>query len=274
MTAGRAFRPACHLPFGCLNGQLCSQARSCITLRGRNLQKTVAKQWKLFFFVICAGVVQSPAWAADTSQEEAIKAVRDLCPNASLAATSGNNGALINNGTVAVPIVVDCERDQSVEIMIALPSQGAYRIAYRSKKWGASTRRWERASISKTVLTISEGCAGACTLVWSNDYKFKLIDGKLTLIGEERRDQSRADDGVGALSDYGSSINYLTGTAVVWRSSSKRRVEKSIKFTPTQPVFLQDFDADEFDVRRGKIKGLDGYIDEKFEYRQLGSTLR
>jgi hypothetical protein len=150
----------------------------------------------------------SPASRADVATEGAATAVHAICPNAAINAPNGEAGPLTPGGAIAVPMIVDCDRDQSVEIMVALKTpQGDYRITYRTKRWGASDRRWDDVSIRNFVLVYSQGCAASCDLSWENEYKFKIIDSKLTLIGEERLAQSRADDATGTVSDYGSSTN-------------------------------------------------------------------
>ncbi|MDQ7994950.1 MAG: hypothetical protein AAGC76_03760 [Luteibacter sp.] len=214
-------------------------------------------------------ITLSPVSRADVVTEGAANAVHAICPNASIDAPNDAAGALMPGGAMAVPMVVDCDRDQTVEIMVAVrTSQGDYRIAYRTKRWGASERRWDRVSIRNFVLVYSKGCAASCELVWESNYKFKLIEGKLTLIGEKRRDQSRADDATGTVSDYGSSINYLTGNELVWRTLLRKRVEKMTHFVLADLVTFENFDSDEVDEMHFHVKGMNGFIDANLQYKE------
>lgn len=211
----------------------------------------------------------SSASRADVVPEGAAAAVHAICPNAAINKPNGAVGPLTPGGTIAVPMIVDCDRDQSVEIMVALKtSQGDYRVTYRTKRWGASERRWDEASIRNLVLIYSQGCAGSCDLTWKNEYKFKLIESKLTLIGEERRAQSRADDATGTVSDYGSSTNYLTGSEVVWRKLLKQRVEKVTHFALAGPLTFENFDSDDVDEMHFHVKGMNGFIDANLQYKE------
>jgi hypothetical protein len=172
-------------------------------------------------------------------------------------------------------MIVDCDRDQSVEIMVALKtSQGYYRLTYRTKRWGASDRRWDNASIRNFVLIYSQGCAGSCDLTWKNEYKFKIIENTLTLVGEERRAQSRADNATGTVSDYGSSTNYLTGSEIVWRTLSKKRVEKVTHFVLAGPLTFENFDSDDVDEMHFHVKGMNGFIDENLQYKEPQGAAR
>jgi hypothetical protein len=212
----------------------------------------------------------SPASRADVATEGAATAVHAICPNAAINAPNGEAGPLTPGGAIAVPMIVDCDRDQSVEIMVALKTpQGDYRITYRTKRWGASDRRWDDVSIRNFVLVYSQGCAASCDLSWENEYKFKIIDSKLTLIGEERLAQSRADDATGTVSDYGSSTNYLTGSEVVWRKLLRKRVEKMTRFTLADPVTFENFDSEDVDEMHYHVKGMNGYIDANLRYKNL-----
>jgi hypothetical protein len=211
----------------------------------------------------------SPASRADVVTEGAATAVHAICPNAAINAPNGAAGPLTPGGAMAVPMIVDCDRDQSVEVMVALrTSQGNYSLAYRTKRWGASDRRWDDVSIRNFVLVYSQGCAGSCDLTWRNEYKFKLIESKLTLIGEERRAQSRADDATGTVSDYGSSTNYLTGSEVVWRKLLKKRVEKVTHFALAGPLTFENFDSDDVDEMHFHVKGMNGFIDANLQYKE------
>lgn len=212
----------------------------------------------------------SSASRADVVPERAATAAHAICPNAAINTPNGAAGPLTAGGAIAVPMIVDCDHDQSVEIMVALKtSQGDYRITYRTKQWGTSNRRWDDVSIRNFVLVYSQGCAASCDLSWENEYKFKIIDSKLTLIGEERRAQSRADDATGTVSDYGSSTNYLTGSEVVWRKLLRKRVEKMTRFTLADPVTFENFDSEDVDEMHYHVKGMNGYIDANLHYKDL-----
>lgn len=198
---------------------------------------------------------------ADSLPEGAVAAVHAICPNAAISAPNGVASALTLGGPIAIPMIVDCDRDQSVQIMIAVETaHGNYTLAFKTKQWGTSERRWDEVSIRDFTLVYSQGCAGSCDLTWQNDYKFKIVGTTLTLVGEERRAQSRADDPMGTVFDDGSIINYQTGTEIVWRTQSKKRTEKVNHFSLLRPVTFEAFNSDEVDELRFHVKRMDGHI--------------
>lgn len=208
-----------------------------------------------------AFAVLSQASRGGALPEGAMAAIHTICPNAAVSAPNGVTGALTPGGPIAIPMIVDCDRDQSVQIMVAVETaHGNYALAFKTKQWGASNRRWDDVSIRDFTLIYSQGCAGSCDLTWKNDYKFKIVGTTLALVGEERRAQSRADDTVGTVSDDGSSINYRTGTEIVWRTQSTKRTEKVNHFSLLKPVTFEAFDSDEVDELRLHVKRMGEHL--------------
>lgn len=195
----------------------------------------------------------SEASPAASLPEGVVTAVRAICPNATMSAPNGV-GALTPGGPIATPMVVDCEGDQSVQIMVAIEtSHEDYTVVFKTNSWGASGRRWDNVSIRNFTLVYSQGCGGSCELAWHNDYKFKMVGKALILAEEERQAQSRGDDRTGLVYDDGSRVDYQAGTETVWRTVSGRRTEKLKHFSVSKPPTFDAFDPDEVNELRSPV---------------------
>jgi hypothetical protein len=178
-------------------------------------------------------------------------------------------GDLNADGVTDAAFLIQCEPGilgVSTLVVLLGGKGGNYKVLAQTT-FEQHERRWDRVKIRNSLLIFSQGCAAACNSNWGRSFKFKFQVDQMKLIGQD--DIQYGMDLYSSapptnlpehIDNYGSSINYLTGTAIHWRESKIRKitVRRKVHFPSGALVSLEGFDADM------TIPGVNGYLDEKF----------
>lgn len=159
-----------------------------------------------------------------------------------------------------------CEPANGVsELVVFLGSKGGHYKLLARTTLEQHDRRWDEVKIRSGLVIFAQGCAAACNSNWNRSFKFRYQADQMRLIGQDSNHyemdaSARSTDVVEYVNSYGSSINYLTGTAIHWRKAKTRRstVSRTVHFAAGTNVQLEGFDAD------FEISGAHGYLDENF----------
>jgi hypothetical protein len=185
-------------------------------------------------------------------------------------------GDLNADGIADAAFLIQCEPEiiGVSTLVVLLGSKGGNYKVLAQTAFDQHERRWDQVTISKGLVIFAQGCAAACNSNWRRSFKFKYQVGQMRLIGQDRIHYGMELDSSAPttdLSEYvdnnGSSINYLTGTAIHWRESKIRKitVRRTVHFPAGAHVSLEGFDADM------TIPGVNGYLDAKFILHLAGN---
>lgn len=179
-------------------------------------------------------------------------------------------GDLNADGVADAAFLIQCEPGSVVGVSTLVVLQGGKDGKYKvlaQTTFDQHHRRWDEVEIRNDLLIFSQGCAAACNSNWRRSFKFRFQADQMKLIGQDNIHYGMDLDSSASPTDlsehvdnYGSSINYLTGTAMHWRKSKMRKitVRRTVHFPAGARVSLEGFDADM------TIPGVNGYLDKKF----------
>lgn len=220
---------------------------------------------QLFFALIVTCFVTLPATAlAEPSRTST--AASEVCDGGSLVGKAAT-GDLDSDNHRDMAAFFSCDSSaETLHLVVLLGTpHGRYHLLAKTLI-EPHMRRWDSVKVTRGNLLVEQGCAADCNFNWKRSFKFRLDAGVLRLIGEERvNHDGLSEDSSNGLIDYdthyGSSINYLTGTAVHWRKSKSmaRHLRRTIHFPAGATASFQDFDFDR------QVPGVHGYINDEFE---------
>jgi hypothetical protein len=201
------------------------------------------------------------------------KAAKDVirfeCEGAKLAIESSSKGDLNGDGIDDVAVIVKCPADFSQKIIVLLgKSNGTFKIAEESQIWLTHDRRWDKVDLGPDGLSYSQGCAAACNNPWEGEFKFKMRNGRLVLVGEDHKSsyysyKSPKDGSIEYEYSTQTSINYLSKEVIYSGRKNQKRIEKQLKFNQSSIKF-SDFS---YDVSTHLAQQLNGYIDENLSLK-------
>jgi hypothetical protein len=96
--------------------------------------------------------------------------------------------------------------------------------------------------INKGTLRLHRDGSGGCCSRWMEEFKFKMLNHHLLLVGFETAQYAAGD----TPDDNGTSMNLLTGDVIEWGVHGKNRYEKKKPKVTTTPVTLETFDYEQF----------------------------
>lgn len=143
-----------------------------------------------------------------------------------------------------VALVDDAKGQRRMAVFFGKPGSG-YIFHDISGDTFAHSRVYDEVEIIKTSVFLHRDGSGGCCSHWSEDFQFKLRDGKLVLIGLETSTSSVADEQTPE-SNSGISANLITGDVVRWRTSETNRTEQKSKIAKRKLVTFKDFNYEGF----------------------------
>ena len=139
--------------------------------------------------------------------------------------------------------------------MLRGQADGSYKLSHRTQAWSFNQRDEIEFGIKNRVILFSLHCAYDCLLEsWSSQYKFKLINDQLILIGEDHgRSLQHGDQGN---DENGSSVNYLTQKVIYWEKPVEGAYsEKKFTFKLNAPLRFSEFNLETMENAPLKLLG-------------------
>ena len=209
------------------------------------------------------------AYAAEVREPDNIEAiVKTILPEGAFSEGEPAFGDLNHDGLPDLAVLVSTGSAEAgpgpeLKIFVFLANRnGGYTHFVSSEDVFPHERVHATLTIEKGILQLNREGSGGCCSRWSEDFKFKMVNGDLVLIGTEVQSNSLGEK----IDDNGASVNFLAKKVIFWRKIGKKRKEVVVALPPFELLKLRDFNYSDYDTHLPAQAR--GYLDEHFLLKQ------